>query len=270
MLRLRKWPALWVLIGTWLALNLTFVYLFNYIAYRTGDAGSMSNGLPRDLLLRQMLPAAVPEAFTQGMALFGGAIMLILGALTVGSGFGWGTWKTAFTQGPSRMVVVGYTVVALVGVVVGVVLLAFFVDLGVATAIAVTEGQSVDLPSAGTTLAGVGTAIAILTMWTLGGALIGALARGPALAVGLGLVWVLVVENLLRGVAGILGPVRVVTGYLPGTAAGSLAGAMRTVPGDPVPGVLDTLTRPTSLSVLAGYVVVFVVGTVWAMRRDLI
>lgn len=33
-------------------------------------------------------------------------------------------------------------------------------------------------------------------MWILGGALTGTLTRGPALAVGLGLVWVLAVENL--------------------------------------------------------------------------
>ena len=43
-------------------------------------------------------------------------------------------------------------------------------------------------------------------MWARGRVLLGSLTRGPALAVGLGLVWALVVENLLRGVADLLGP----------------------------------------------------------------
>lgn len=266
-LRLRKWPAVWVLLGTWIMLNLTFVYVFNYIAYKTGDAGSMSNGLPRELVLRQMMPGAVPEVFTQGMAMFGGSLMLILGALTVGSGCGWGTWKTIFTQGPSRTSAVSGTVIALSAVVVVQVIAAFLIDLSVAGLVAATESRAIDSPPLSRSLIGIGAGILILGMWTLAGVLIGAIARGPALAVGLGLLWVLAIENLLRGVASILGPVKAVTDYLPGTAAGSLAGSMRTVQGDPAPGLLDILTRSESLVVLGVYIAVFGAGTVWLMRR---
>ncbi len=270
-LRLRKWPAFWVILGTWIVLNLTFVYVFNYIAYKTGDAGSMSNGLPREVLLRQMMPGAVPEVFTQGMAMFGGALMLILGALSVGSGYGWGTWKTMFTQGPSRTSVVGAAMLALSVVVVVLVLAAFAIDLSVASLVAASESQAVVLPSVRASATAIGAGILILGMWTLAGVLIGAIARGPALAVGLGLVWVLVVENLLRGVGSILGPIRAVTDYLPGTAAGSLAGSLRTVAGDPVPGVLDILTRAESVAALLVYIALFALGVMWLIRRrDLI
>ncbi|KZM69368.1 ABC transporter permease subunit [Nocardia terpenica] len=271
LVRLGKWPAMWILLGTWILLNLVFAYLFNYLAFTTGSGTRMSNGLPRDLLLRQMLPGAVPEVFTQGMAMFGGALILVLGALAVGSGYGWGTWKTVFTQGPSRVSVVGGTVVALAVVVVGLVCAAFVVDTGVAAVIGVVQHQSLALPSASRVLLGIVTGTAILGMWTLAGALIGALARGPALAVGLGLVWVLVVENLLRGVAAIFSPIRAITDHLPGTAAGSLAGAMRTVEGSATPGVLDILSRPASFALLAGYLVVFAATTVWLLRtRDMV
>lgn len=265
--RLSRWPAFWILLGTWLALNLAFTYVFNYLAYRTGDTGRMSNGLPRNQLLQQMLPSSVPEVFTQGMAMFGGALLLVLGALAVGSGYGWGTWKTAFTQGPSRTAVIVGSVVSLAVVVIGLVVAAFVLDTAVAAVIATSESQSVQLASLSQSLLGIGSGIAILVMWTLAGALIGAFARGPALAVGLGLVWVLVVENLLRGVASILGPMKVITDYLPGTAAGSLAGAMRTVEGAPTPGVLDILTRAQSTIALACYVVLFVGATVYLIRR---
>ncbi|MGY2027042.1 ABC transporter permease [Nocardia gipuzkoensis] len=271
MLRLRKWPAFWIILGTWILMNLTFAYLFNYLAYTSGESGRMSNGLPREALLRQMLPTAVPEVFTQGMAMFGGALMLILGALTVGSGYGWGTWKTVFTQGPSRVRAVAGVVVSLAVVVVGLVCAAFVVDVSIAALIAASQSQAVTLPALDRSLLGILTGTAILGMWTLAGALIGAIARGPALAVGLGLVWVLVVENLLRGVAGIFAPIRAITDHLPGTAAGSLAGAMRTVDGPATPGVLDVLARTESLVVLAAYLVVFASGTIWLMReRDLV
>ena len=38
--------------------------------------------------------------------MFGGALMMVLGAIVAGNGYGWGTWKTVLTQGPSRRSVV--------------------------------------------------------------------------------------------------------------------------------------------------------------------
>ncbi|MEV0298108.1 ABC transporter permease [Nocardia sp. NPDC050710] len=271
LLRLRTWPAFWIILGTWILLNLTFSYLFEYLAYTSGESGAMADDLPKDVLLQQMLPAAVPEVFTQGMAMFGGALMLILGALVIGSGYGWGTWKTVLTQGPSRIAAIGGAVVSLALVVVALVCVAFVVDVAVASLVAATQSQPLALPGISRSLIGIGTGTAILGMWTLAGALVGAIARGPALAVGLGLVWVLVVENLLRGVAGIWGPIAAITDHLPGTAAGSLAGAMRTVDGPATPGVLDILSRGESLMVLGGYIAIFAVGTLWLIRqRDLV
>ncbi|MFE6863959.1 ABC transporter permease subunit [Nocardia sp. NPDC057668] len=267
LLRLRKWPAFWIVLGTWILLNLTFAYLFNYLAYTSGSDSRMSNGQPREVLLRQLLPAAVPEVFTQGMAMFGGALMLVLGALAIGSGYGWGSWKTVLTQGPSRVSVLGGVIVALALTVIVLVLTAFVVDTGVAALIAATRGESLALPSAGRALLGIASGTAILGMWTVAGALIGAIARGPALAVGLGLVWVLVVENLLRGVAAIFDPIRPLTDHLPGTAAGSLAGSLRVDSGPATPGVLDILSRGESLALLALYITAFAVGTTWLIRR---
>ena len=202
--------------------------------------------------------------------MFGGALVLILGALAVGSGYGWGTWKTVFTQGPSGAAAVAGLLLPACGGPRARPGRASPSTYGVATVIAAGESQPIAMPSLDNALIGILTGTAILGMWTLAGALIGAIARGPALAVGLGLVWVLVVENLLRGVAGIFGPIEAVTNLLPGTAAGSLAGAMRTVEGPANPGVLDILTRGESLALLAAYVTAFAGGTIWLMtRRDL-
>ena len=272
LLRLRRWPALWVMVGVWLVLNVTFGYVFTYITYTTGDTTAVSEGAPPEQLLADMMPAAVPESLIAGMPMFGGAIMLILGGLAVGSGYGWGAWKTVFTQGPGRLSSFGGTLVALGLVVTGAVAATFAVDLGVAALIASVESQPIVWPTLSGTAEAIGAGLLIFGMWTAAGVLVGTLARSPARAVGLGLVWALVVENLLRGVAGVLGPVEAVTDLMPGTAAGSLAGALGAATegdGDGTPGVLTVLDAAPAGWLLGAYVVVFTgVALALVQRRD--
>jgi hypothetical protein len=270
LLRLRKWPALWVMVGVWFALNLTFGYLFTYITYTTGDPTAGSQNAPPEQLLAEMMPAAVPESMIAGMPMFGGAIMLILGGLAVGSGHGWGAWKTVFTQGPGRLSSFGGTLVALGVIVTGAVVATFAVDLGVSVLIASVESQPIVWPTVAGSAESIGAGLLIFGMWTAAGVLVGTLARSPALAVGLGLVWALVVENLLRGVAGMLGPVETVTDLMPGTAAGSLAGALGVATqddGNGTPGVLTVLDGASAGWLLAAYAVVFAGVTLAFVRR---
>jgi ABC-2 type transport system permease protein len=154
-------------------------------------------------------------------------------------------------------------------VVAGVVLGTAVVDLGVSSVLAAVESQPVDLPPAGELAESVGAGLLVLGMWTTAGVLLGTLARSPALAVGLGLVWVLAVENLLRGVSGLLGGLAVLTDHLPGTAAGSLVGALTPgAQGDGgTPGVLTALPGPTALAAVAAYLVAFTAASLLLMRR---
>jgi hypothetical protein len=275
LLRLRRWPAMWVLLAVWVALNVTFGYVFDWIAYRSGSApgpGAPPGTPVGGALLPGLLPPAAPVALVQGMPVFGGALVLVLGALAVGSGYGWGTWKTVFTQGPSRGAAIGGTLTALAVVVTGLVLVTAAVDLGASVLVATVEGQPVDLPSVGDWARAVGTGLLVLGTWAMAGVLVGVLTRSPALGVGLGLVWALVVETLLRGVGGVLGGLTVVTDHLPGTAAGSLVGALSRAQGGAAqgtPGVLDVLSGPASAGWLAAYLVGFTVVTLAVVtRRD--
>lgn len=272
LLRLRTWPALWVLVGVWLVLNITFGYIFDYVAYVTDSESTVVDaGVPPERLLAGLMPAAVPEALIAGMPMFGGAIMLILGGLVVGSGYGWGTWKTVFTQGPGRLSSFGGTLVALGVIVTGAVVATAAVDLGASVLIASAQSQPIVWPALSDSAAAIGAGLLVFAMWTAAGVLVGTLARSPALAVGLGLVWALVVENLLRGVAGILGPVEAVTNLMPGTAAGSLVGALDvgTEPGGGTPGVLTVLDAAPASWLLAVYIVVFAAAALTLVsRRD--
>jgi ABC-2 type transport system permease protein len=134
------------------------------------------------------------------------------------------------------------------------------------------EGQALIWPGLAAVAEGLGGALLIAATWAAGGALIGILARSPALSVGLGLVWVLIVENLLRGVAGLLGALEAVTDVLPGTAAGSLAGALGAAGAAEVggaPGVLTVLSGAQSIGLLAVYLVAFVAAAGLVLtRRD--
>ena len=100
--RLRAWPAVWITLGTWLALSLMFGYLFSYLSYTSGETGFANEGETKAQMLAGMLPDAVPDVFLQGMPMFGGALMMVLGALVAGNGYGWGTWKTCFSPGVPR------------------------------------------------------------------------------------------------------------------------------------------------------------------------
>ena len=270
LLRLSKWPVTWVITGVWLTLNLTFGYLFDYLNYR--DAISSGQQRVADALLSQLSLAQVPSTMVTGLPMFGGALVLILAALSTGSGYGWNTWRTVFTQGPRRLSVLGGTMLALAVLLTMVAILTLLADLGASSMVMTVTSQDLTWPGLGALAEGLGGALLIIAMWAAAGALIGILARSPALAVGLGLVWLLVVENLLRGVATLLGPLQSVTDVLPGTAAGSLAGAIGAAAESEIggaPGVLSVLTGAESIGLLSAYLVAFVMAAALLMsRRD--
>lgn len=272
LLRLLKWPVTWVVIGVWSVMNLFFAYILGYLTYRTalsdGDA-FLARAQLGDMSLEQL-----PATLVQGLPMFGGAVVLILAALATGSGYGWTTWKTVFAQGPRRLTAFSGTIAALVVIVTGLVLLTLTLDALASVVVFSAESQALVWPTFASLAEGVGAALLIMLTFTMGGAVLGVIARSPALSVGLGLVWALVIENLLRGVAQLLGPLETLTNVLPGTAAGSLAGALgATGPGGDAatgtPGVLTTLTGTSAIGLLVVYAVVFLaVMAVAVQRRD--
>jgi ABC-2 type transport system permease protein len=270
LLRLRRWPAVWVTLGAWAALALMFGYVFGYLAYKTGDNSFANEGESMSSVLRELLPQAVPDVLLQGMPMFGGALMMVLGAMVAGSGYGWGTWKTVFTQGPSRSASIAGSLVATTVYMVGTVLFTLVLYVGVSLAIALSEGQDVVWPSAGSVVESVLAGVLVLEMWALAGFALGTLSRGPALSVGLGLVWALVVENLLRGVGNLLGAVETLTHVLPGTAAGSLVGSLIGVDaGGGTPGVVDAVSGTQATWTVLAYVVALpLLSVVLVRRRD--
>jgi ABC-2 type transport system permease protein len=144
----------------------------------------------------------------------------------------------------------------------------FVFDLGLSMLVATTESQDIVMPSLDSVAEAAGAGFLVLEMWALIGFALGTIARGPALSVGLGLVWALVVENLLRGVGQLLDWVDTLTMVLPGTAGGSLIGSIVGLDGaDTAPGILDTVSGPQAAITVACYIALAAVVSIVVVRR---
>ncbi|MGW4292651.1 ABC transporter permease subunit, partial [Micromonospora chersina] len=200
---------------------------------------------------------------------FLGAILLILGVLTVGGEYGWGTWKTVLTQGPTRLEVYAGKLLALAAAALAVVLAVFAVGAVASLLIASAEAQPVTWPSAVDLLTGIGAGWLIATMWAMLGAVLAVALRAVALPVGLGLVWMLAVQNLLAAIAApLVDWVATAQEGLPGPNAGSLVVALG-APLD-VPGATTAIGGGQAAVVVAAYLVGFAaVGAVLLRRRDI-
>jgi ABC-type transport system involved in multi-copper enzyme maturation permease subunit len=267
--KLRKRPAVWVLLGVAVLITQLFAYVFPYVSYRSGDTGGFDGDLPRGQLLASTLPDQLVINSIGGFPVFAGALALVLGALMFGGEYGWGTVKTMLTQRPGRFSVLGGQLVALgIALFAGVVVM-FTVSAAGSAGIALAEDRPMDWPSAVDLVAGVGAGWLVLAVWASLGAVLAVGLRGVALPIGLGVVWVLGIENLVSAVAGsVLTALQPLRDVLPGVNAGSLVAQV--MPGglvDPPPGVEATVSGSRALVTLACYVVVCAAAAAWTARR---
>jgi ABC-2 type transport system permease protein len=272
-LKLGKRPATWVLLGVVLALTQLFGYLLPYSSWLTSDQNFQTQGLDPQAVLAGVLPGELVPTSLGGFPVFAGALVLILGALATGSEYGWGTLQTALTQRPTRLALYGGKLLALAASSLAVVLILFTLNGVVAGVIATVESRPLDYPSAAELARGVGSGWLILGMWCGLGALLGFAFRGVALPVGLGVVWVLGVENLVSAVAGsLLTGLQPLRDLLPGVNAGSLVWSLAPgggSSGDAPPGVTGAVAGGRATLALLVYVAAFAAaGAALVRRRD--
>ncbi len=199
-------PAVWVTVGLMLALAVGLEYVLVYIvathpppgaAARAGGALAAARaGLYPDVLVKKALA---------NVAGLDGIFALILGVLVQGSEFAWGTVKTAFVQLPGRISIVAGQLITIA--VLSLVMAAglFALDAVAAYGVAVIDSHTITWPTATDVIKGLATAWLILYMLAVFGYALATLARQSAMAIGLGLAYVLVIENLLFGLLENLG-----------------------------------------------------------------
>ena len=191
LLVMRKRPATWILLGIWTLLGVFFAYIIPYAL----DPQDAPGGLA------ELLPQSLAGNLLSGFPFFGGVFALMLGVLTLGSEYGWDTLKTLFTQRPGRLRVFAAKLAAL-----GIALVPFVVVLFIAGAvaslvIAQLENAPVHFPAAWLLVRAIAGGWLMLATWAALGVLLGVLTRGTSLAIGIGILYALVIEGLLSAFA---------------------------------------------------------------------
>ncbi|MBB5855425.1 ABC transporter permease [Amycolatopsis umgeniensis] len=260
--KLVRRPANWFMLGIAVVLGLTFTYLLPL----AGAAGSSSGAPGTDRGLASTMPPNLVGNSIGGLPVFLGAILLVIGVLAVGSEYGWGTWKTVLTQGPSRLTVYSGKLFALAVATLTIVLSGFATGAVTSAIIASSESEPMNWPAFDELVTGIGAGWLIAMTWAALGAVLAIAMRGVALPIGLGLVWLLVIQNLLFGVAApLLDWVDTLQLALPGANAGSLAASLGASGATPGIGELVGVSQATL--VVAGYLVVFAALGGWLLRR---
>ena len=185
----------WILMGVWVLLGLLFAYLLPYLAYR-GDLGG-----PVQPALGALLPEWPGGQRARRVPVLRRRLRADARGARIGSDYGWDTLKTVLVQRPSRMRVFGAKLAALA---VGLLPFAVVIFVGGAVAsvlIAGAEGAAVDWPSTWELVRGLAVGWFVLATWAALGVALAVASRGTALAIGLGIVYALVIEGLLSTLA---------------------------------------------------------------------
>jgi ABC-2 type transport system permease protein len=266
LLVLRRRASTWTLLGVWVLLGLLFSYVLPYLTYRSDIEG------PRGSSLDAMLPHHLADNLLGGFPFFGGVFALMLGVLTFGSDYGWDTLKTLLIQGPGRMRVFGAKMAAIaVGLVPFVI--AIFVAGALASAlIAGAEGAAVHWPSAWELTRAAAAGWFVMAIWAAFGALLAVASRGTALAIGLGILYALIIEGLLSALASEVGWLDSLVEYFLRANAYSLVTAI----GVPTSALTDNgpgsffgpfVGAGQAVLVMSGYAACFLVASAALLKR---
>jgi ABC-2 type transport system permease protein len=263
LLIVRKRASTWILLAVWTALALAFAYIVPYAEYLNGSTGQpLADLLPQHLVAQLMI----------GFPFFGGVFALMLGVLTFGSEYGWGTLKTLFTQRSSRLGIFAAKLIGLAATLVGFVLVVYAFGALVSYVIASRESAGVAWPSASLLLRALGAGWLILAAWAALGALLAVLSRGTSLAIGIGILYALLIERLLSALASNVGVLDHLVQFFLRANGYSLATTVGVSPkdiSDVGPGSFSGpfVSGGQALLTLSLYLAVLLAGSGWLLRR---
>lgn len=211
------------------------------------------------------------NVFSGGVFTFiGGTMLLILGALVVGSEYGWETFKTVLTQRPGRLGALFGKLLAFGAALLAFVLLGLLAAALCSFIIVGLEDASPNWPAFGEISKGVGAGFLTLAVWGTLGFTLAVLLRSTAFAIGLGLFWIIIENVIVPSIPFDNDTFESIRKALPGENASSLAQYF----GSPLPreftGIPQPLVEPErAVWVLVAYVAGFVlISALILWRRD--
>lgn len=261
-------PAVWILTAILVGLILLLGYVALWLVATQVPADELQGGATPDLILEGATPSHVPAQVLGLSSVIGGAVALILGALAVGSEFGWRTLGTVAVQRPSRTTLALGRALALVIASAGLTAAAFVAALAGSALVVALEPVDTTAPTAATMIGGFVATVLVLAVLSAVGACLAMLTRGTGIAIGVGLLALLVVPLLGALPLGQAG--EVLRGAFVSTNVDALAVAV--LPDDSAQTALVSADVPVvqAVAVLLGYLVAAVGVTVAVFaRRDL-
>lgn len=220
-LKTRKRWANWILFAILLAWLVLLTYLTFYLVVRLSPH-SIQGRVPASVLKRRLFPENYVPTVLNAAESIGAAIMLIFGALSTASEYGWLTVQTILIQKPTRSAVLGGKLLG-IGISTVLVSLAMLGITALASYVVVTvDNSSSAWPSWAVMLKAFGALVLQLAIWTVLGAFLGIAFRSAAAAIGGGLVYLFVVEALLGSLFRSTPIVKEILKFLPGVNGGAI------------------------------------------------
>ncbi|MDQ6899178.1 MAG: ABC transporter permease [Candidatus Dormibacteraeota bacterium] len=195
-----------------------------------------------------------------------GAVAVVLGAISVGTEYQWSTIKTQLLQGPGRLTTL-FSKFVILAAWMALLTVAFYATAAAGSlSVALLQQHSIAWPAASLIGQAVAATWLIAFCYAMLGAGLAFVFRQSAVALGVGLIYVAVVQTLLVGVLATLGggAYKWVTKLFDGQNAGSLVDSIAG------PGQTPLVGATQATLVLLAYIAMFaaVAGTL-ARRRDI-
>ena len=221
-LKSRKRPGNWILFGLLLAILVLLGYVLTYVIFTHPPRRLESGGVPPSVLKHEDFPENLLPMVLASSSTFGAAIMIIFGALSTASEYGWLTVQTILVQKPGRTAVLAgkLAYLGIAALVMTILLLA----AGALTSyvLASIDGSAISWPASSDIVKGFAVLWLELSVWTGFGMFFGILFRSAAGAIGGGLTYLFVAEALLGQLLRNTDYVKEVLKFLPGINAGAV------------------------------------------------
>ncbi|WP_042224158.1 ABC transporter permease [Oceanobacillus manasiensis] len=268
--KLVRRPATWVFGLVFVILSALSSYGLSYLIYKNPPPNTPVD--VQEAMLALVLPENSMGNIIAGLPILGGGIAVIFGAIVLGSEFRWGTFKTIFIHQPKKWKVLTGKLLAIIMVLLVFLIAVFAVDLLISYLIANAENSAITWPSFVDIVKTFFAGWFILIMFAMFGVLLATLFRGTAIAVGLGLVYILVIENMISASIEMSDVIKNIAKVLPGVNASSLASThVPSAIADYVMGVVDIVGGTQAIFALLAYTLVFIGASILLiLRRDVI